>query len=113
MTRPAASPPSHCPGAPPKTQEKDGVVTEGDFVHLGQEVVRLRGTEHRASSRAALRQTRSSWPTGGGGTPNIKGGDADGDGQMILEEYLAFVGAWVGSEPEALTHAIQDNQVRS
>jgi Ca2+-binding EF-hand superfamily protein len=86
--------------------DKDGVVRESDFVHLGQEVVRLRGVEPGSVEADRIIEAHRGW-----WDAYFKGGDTDGDGQVTLEEYLAFVGAWVGGEPEALTHAIQGNQL--
>ncbi len=86
--------------------DKDGVVTEGDFVQLGQEVARLRGVEPGSAEADQIVEAHRGW-----WDAYFKGGDADGDGQVTLGEYLAFVGAWVGSDPEALPRAIQGNQL--
>ena len=86
--------------------DKDGVLTESDFVHLGQEVVRLRGVKPGSVEADRIIEAHRGW-----WDAYFKGGDTDGDGQVTLEEHLAFVNAWVSGEPEALTHAIQDVQL--
>lgn len=84
--------------------DKDGLVTEDDFLHLGQEVARLRGLESGNGEAVRIVEAHRGW-----WDAYFKGADADGDGQVTLAEYLAFVGAWIDSDPEAIQHAIQGN----
>jgi Ca2+-binding EF-hand superfamily protein len=86
--------------------DKDGVVSEEDFVHLGGEVARLRGVEQGTPEADEIVNAHRGW-----WDAYFKGGDADGDGHVTLEEYLAFVGAWVGSDSDAIDHAIQGNEL--
>jgi Ca2+-binding EF-hand superfamily protein len=86
--------------------DKDGVVSEDDFTHLGAEVVRLRGLEPGSAEADEIIEAHRGW-----WDAYFKGGDADGDGQVSLEEYLAAVGAWVGSDENAIQHAIEGNEL--
>jgi len=91
--------------------DKDGLVTEGDFVHPGQEAARLRGVAWRGVEPGSAEADQIIEAHRGWWDAYFKGTDTDGDGQVTLEEYLDFVGAWVGSDPEAIPHAIQGNQL--
>ncbi|MDQ1415800.1 MAG: hypothetical protein QOF81_1413 [Acidimicrobiaceae bacterium] len=84
----------------------DGVVSEGDFERLGLTVATMRGLAPGSPEADQIVDAHKGW-----WDAYFKGGDADGDGQVTLEEYLAFVDAWVGSDPDAIAHAIEGNEL--
>jgi len=84
----------------------DGVVSQRDFELLGLTVAELRGLESGSAQADQIVEAHKGW-----WDAYFKGGDADGDGQVSLEEYLAFVDAWVGRDPDAIVHAIEGNQL--
>ncbi|MGH3697315.1 MAG: EF-hand domain-containing protein [Pseudonocardiaceae bacterium] len=84
--------------------DKDGVVDQNDFVQLGQKVATLQGLDPGSSTTAGVIEAHRGW-----WDAYFKDADGDGDGQVTLEEYLAAVGAWVSSNPDAMSHAIASN----
>jgi Ca2+-binding EF-hand superfamily protein len=90
----------------PFDRDKDGVVSEEDFVRLGREVARLRGLDTGSPEADDIVEAHRGW-----WDAYFRGGDADGDGAVTLEEYLAFVGSWVDSDRDAIDHAIQGNEL--
>ncbi|MDQ1367231.1 MAG: hypothetical protein QOE57_3273, partial [Acidimicrobiaceae bacterium] len=84
----------------------DGVVSQGDFERLGLTVATMRGLAPGSPEADQIVDAHKGW-----WDAYFKGGDADGDGQVTLEEYLAFVDAWVGSDPDAIAHAIEGNEL--
>ncbi|MDQ1357821.1 MAG: hypothetical protein QOG44_2194, partial [Acidimicrobiaceae bacterium] len=84
----------------------DGVVSQGDFERLGVTVATMRGLEPGSPEADQIVDAHKGW-----WDAYFKGGDADGDGQVTLEEYLAFIDAWVGSDPDAIAHAIEGNEL--
>ncbi|MGH3873462.1 MAG: EF-hand domain-containing protein [Pseudonocardiaceae bacterium] len=84
--------------------DKDGVVAENDFVQLGQEVAKLQGLDADSVEAASVIEAHRAW-----WDAYFKDADGDDDGQVTIEEYFAAVDAWVGGNPDALSHAIASN----
>ncbi|EYF04266.1 EF-hand domain-containing protein [Chondromyces apiculatus] len=87
-------------------RNKDGVVDEADFTTLGAAVAALQGVEEGTEQHRKIVAAHQTW-----WAAYFKGGDADGDGKVTLEEYFAHVGAWVGADAEAMAHAIAGNEL--
>jgi juvenile hormone diol kinase len=84
--------------------DKNGVLEEEDFVQLGAAVADLQGVPAESERyRKIIAAHRGWWDA------YFKGGDADGDGKLTLEEYFANVGRLVDTNPDLMAHAIAGN----
>jgi Ca2+-binding EF-hand superfamily protein len=85
-------------------RDKNGVLEEQDFVQLGAAVANLQGVPAESERyRKIVAAHRGWWDA------YFKGGDADGDGKVTLEEYVANVDRWAGTTPEPIADATAGN----
>jgi Ca2+-binding EF-hand superfamily protein len=87
-------------------RNKDGVVDEADFALLGAAVAARQGAEEGSERHRKIVAAHQSW-----WEAYFKGGDANGDGKVTLDEYFAHVGAWVRADPDAIAHAVAGNEL--
>ena len=87
-------------------RDKNGVLEEEDFVQLGAAVANLQGVPAESERyRKIVAAHRGWWDA------YFKGGDADGDGKITLEEYVANVDRWAATTPEPIAAAAAGNEL--
>lgn len=81
-------------------RDKNGVVEEADFVQLGTAVADRQGVPAESERYQKIVAAHRRW-----WDAYFKGGDADGDGKVTLEEFWANVGRWIDTSSDAIAEA--------